>query len=572
MAEHQNDEVHDEGSHRRADSPLHDENKVEQVPKNFQRQIVIEIGKAFDANFPILQVDLQSSLEGWFESHKDVTHNGEGGNPKVDIMSTRCTYKDFMTCKPLEFKGAFNPLESQRWIASIERAFDTCHCEKEDEVTFATNQLKERADDWWGVVQREKGRERIKEIRWEEFKDLFLKHYCPRAAIERITEEFLQLRQTTETVDEITGIFFDKARFCPALLTTPEMWMTRYHLVLKTEIREFIHPSKCVNLEKMIDWARERETGRGKEKVILLLCLLRGLSLINREVVPPKGKVSKIARLVEEGTRGSVDSSPRLVTNVGRECPELKFQMEKTGEGSRVAENEVKRIEAPKPRGRAFQITTEEAKDVPDVVSGIFLLNSLPACVLFDTGASRSFISLKYANSRKFNRSKLAKALEVEIASNRNCVVTEICQDCRLLIRKEEYIIDLIPMPMQEFDVIIGMDWLSSHDAMIISNQKIVRFMTPIGKEVSVIGERWNQITLCTIAKISSYGRQGYQAFLAYVADVKMKRKELDQVPVIKEFLEVFPDDLPGAPPEREFEFKIDLIPEAKPVAKAPYR
>ncbi|KAI3774307.1 hypothetical protein L1987_48857 [Smallanthus sonchifolius] len=223
MAKHQNDEIRDEGSHKRAESPLNDENEVEQVPENIRRQITIEVGKAFDANFPILQADLQNSLESWFEIHKDVTHNGEGMNPKVDTKSTRCTYKDFMTCKPLEFKGAVNPLESQRWIASTEREFDTCHCEKEDEVTFATSQLKERVDDWWGVVQREKCRDKIKEMRWEEFKDLFLKHYFPRAATKRITEEFLQLLQITETVDEITGLFFDKARFCTTLLTTPEM-------------------------------------------------------------------------------------------------------------------------------------------------------------------------------------------------------------------------------------------------------------------------------------------------------------------------------------------------------------
>ncbi|KAI3807205.1 hypothetical protein L1987_23130 [Smallanthus sonchifolius] len=91
-------------------------------------------------------------------------------------------------------------------------------------------------------------------------KEIFLKHYCPRAAIDKITEELLQLRQTNEYVDEINGIFFDKARFCPALLTTPELWMTRYHLILKTEIREFIHSSKCANSEEMIDWERGRET------------------------------------------------------------------------------------------------------------------------------------------------------------------------------------------------------------------------------------------------------------------------------------------------------------------------
>ncbi|KAI3797789.1 hypothetical protein L1987_33052 [Smallanthus sonchifolius] len=202
----------------------------------------------------------------------------------------------------------------------------------------------------------------------------------------------------------------------------------------------------------------------------------------------------------------------------------MRKKLNKTGEGSRVAENEVKRIEAPKSRGRAFQITTEEAKYVPDVVSGIFLLDSLLACVLLDTGASRSFISLKFVNSGNFNRSKLAKALEVETMSDRNCVVTEICRDCRLLIEGEEYLIDLMPMPMQEFNVIIGMNCLSSHAATIICNQKI--------------------------------------------EETRLHWKELDQVPVVNEFLEVFPDDLPGAPPGREIEFTIDLIPEAK----APYR
>ncbi|KAI3776719.1 hypothetical protein L1987_46507 [Smallanthus sonchifolius] len=160
-----------------------------------------------------------------------------------------------MTCKPTEFREAINPLESQRWIAAMETTLDTCLCSKGDEVIFATNQLKERANDWWGIVKREKGRYKIKEMKREEFKDIFLKRYCPRAAIDRITEEFLQLRQTNESLDEITGIFFDKARFCPSLLTTPEMWMTGYHLILKMEIREFIHPSKCANLEEMIDWA-----------------------------------------------------------------------------------------------------------------------------------------------------------------------------------------------------------------------------------------------------------------------------------------------------------------------------
>ncbi|KAI3797735.1 hypothetical protein L1987_32998 [Smallanthus sonchifolius] len=87
----------------------------------------------------------------------------------------------------------------------------------------------------------------------------------------------------------------------------------------------------------MIDWARERET--------------------------------ELKRQAERNGKRKGESNPSHMPLKSMECPELKFQTEKTGEGSRVAENEVNRIEAPKPRGRAFQISAEEAKDVPNVVS-----------------------------------------------------------------------------------------------------------------------------------------------------------------------------------------------------------
>ncbi|XP_076925383.1 uncharacterized protein LOC143588194 [Bidens hawaiensis] len=219
------------------------------------------------------------------------------------------------------------------------------------------------------------------------------------------------------------------------------------------------------------------------------------------------------------------------------ECPELRARNEKAAEGSRTTVN-VKKLEVPKPQGGAFQITAEEAKVIPDVVTGSFLVNSLSAYVLFDSGASRSFISKTFACHNSFSRSKLVNSLEVEIASDRSFVVSE----------------------------------LSQHHASIVCNQKIVQFLSPAGKQVCVYGERKNDIIICSMKKARNYLKHGHQAFLAYVIDTKAKGKELDQVPVINEFPDIFPDELPGVPHEREVEFKIDLVPGAKPVAKSPYR
>ena len=96
----------------------------------------------------------------------------------------------------------------------MESVFETSRCDPDDEVMFAGNQLRERGKDWWELLRKEKGRDGIKNLTWEEFKGLFMKRFCPQAAINRIAEEFLHLRQKDEDINTITTIFYDKAKFC----------------------------------------------------------------------------------------------------------------------------------------------------------------------------------------------------------------------------------------------------------------------------------------------------------------------------------------------------------------------
>nr|GFD41951.1 putative reverse transcriptase domain-containing protein [Tanacetum cinerariifolium] len=122
------------------------------------------------------------------------------------------------------------------------------------------------------------------------------------------------------------------------------------------------------------------------------------------------------------------------------------------------------------------------------------------------------------------------------------------------------------------FNVVIVMDWLSKNDAAILCGEKKVRI--PLKNKVLIIEGDRNQSRLKIISciKARKYIENGCELFLAQVTGTVSKEKRVEDVPVIRDFPEVFSEDLPGPPPPRQVEFRIDLIPGATPVARAPYR
>ncbi|KAD4180535.1 hypothetical protein E3N88_29126 [Mikania micrantha] len=230
-----------------------------------RKQISEEVAKAFEATIPHflekMRTIIQQELSKGSSSLNEGTNEKETNQAKKinEKETKRASYKDFMVCKPDEFQGEIDPLESHRWISGIETVFETSHCDPTDEVVYATTLLRGRAKDWWDARKQEKGKEGVKAMMWQDFKAMFLQHFCPQSAIDKIKEEFLTMRQKDESIDQITGMFFDRAKFCADLLRTERDWIIRYHLMLKAEYREYITPSKCETLQALINWARERE-------------------------------------------------------------------------------------------------------------------------------------------------------------------------------------------------------------------------------------------------------------------------------------------------------------------------
>nr|GEY72226.1 hypothetical protein [Tanacetum cinerariifolium] len=173
-----------------------------------------------------------------------------------------------------------------------------------------------------------------------------------------------------------------------------------------------------------------------------------------------------------------------------------------------------------------------------NVVTGTFLLNNRYASILFDTSADRSFVSTAFSSQIDITPTTLVHYYDVELANGRIIGLNTIIRGFTLNFLNHPFNIDLMPVELGSFDVIIGMDWLAKYQA--------------------------------------KYMPKGCHVFLEHVTtketEDKSEKKRLKDVPIVLDFPKVFPEYLPGLPLTRQVEFQIDLIPGAAPVARAPYR
>ncbi|GJX10129.1 putative reverse transcriptase domain-containing protein [Tanacetum coccineum] len=203
-----------------------------------------------------------------------------------------------------------------------------------------------------------------------------------------------------------------------------------------------------------------------------------------------------------------------------------------------------KREEVGEARGRAYAIKDAEPQG-PNVVTGMFLLNNRYASVLFDSGSDRSFVDTRFSSMLDINPVKINTSYEVELADGRIVSTNTILQGCTLNLVNHLFEIDLMPIELGTFDVIIGMDWLVKHDAVIVYGEKVVRI--PYGnKTLTVESDKgMSRLKVISCIKARKYIKRGCQLFLAHVTKKKPKENRLEDVPIIRDFPEVFPDELP---------------------------
>ncbi|GKA57619.1 putative reverse transcriptase domain-containing protein [Tanacetum coccineum] len=203
-------------------------------------------------------------------------------------------------------------------------------------------------------------------------------------------------------------------------------------------------------------------------------------------------------------------------------------------------------------KGRAFNVNAVDTLQDPNVVTCTFSLNHHYATVLFNSGADFSFISTDFAPLINVKPSFVNPGYVIEVVDGKKVEVDRVIRNYKLELGTSLFTIDLIPLGHRSFDVIVGMDWLSEHKAEIVCHEKVVRIPLESGEILYVQGE-------CTpgIAKALS--------------NVKVDKPNFSDISVVRDFVEVFSEDLSGFPPQRQVEFRIDLVSRATPVANSPY-
>ncbi|XP_076933895.1 uncharacterized protein LOC143599960 [Bidens hawaiensis] len=188
-------------------------------------------------------------------------------------------------------------------------------------------------------------------------------------------------------------------------------------------------------------------------------------------------------------------------------------------------------------------MNVNQAQSSSDVVNCTFSINNHSTSVLFDTSADKSFVSLEFAYIIDKSWDRLSKPFTVEVANGNSITIDSVIRDCVIVLKKVKFRIDLIPMQMGSFDVIVGMDWLTLNHIEVVCFDKFLRIPLHEGRILKVF---------------------------ALVVEKDKEKKKIQDIPIVGDFPDVFPNDVVRVPPIHQVEFRIYLVPGANPVAKAP--
>nr|GEU57856.1 putative reverse transcriptase domain-containing protein [Tanacetum cinerariifolium] len=355
-------------------------------------------------------------------------------------------------------------------------------------------------------------------IPWTEFKSVMTTEYCPATKIQRMEQELWTLTLKGDAIEAYNNCFHELALMCPDLVPNENKKIKRYIRWFPERIKGNITSSRPTTLHEAINMARELVEQAVQGKATREIdCRVRH---------PDAGE-----NYLQDATCYGCDEKRHLKNK----CPKRTNHQ---NEGARA---------------RAYVMGTENTQQDPYMVTCTLLVNDHYACILFDLGVEKSFVSTAFTPFIDIAPTALNSSYEVELVDGKVVSTNTILRGCTLSLFNYMFKIDLLPTRLGSFDVILGMDWLSNQHVVIVCYEKIVRMPLPNGEILEIQGER-------------------PEKDLRSLSCIKDDEKKLDDIHIARDFLKIFPDDLSPLPPVREIEFRIDLIPGTLLVVKSPYQ
>ncbi|GJU20469.1 putative reverse transcriptase domain-containing protein [Tanacetum coccineum] len=558
-------------------------------------------------------------------------YNSNGSGPRPAQAVRECSYSEFLKCKPLDFKGTEGVVGLTRWFEKMESVFSISNCTASCQVKFATCTLQDDALTWWNAHVKTTTPEAAHAMPWATLKKMMTDKYCPRGEIKKIETEMWNLKVKGTDVVAYNRRFQQLALMCARMFPEEVDKIEKYIGGLPDMILGSVKASKPKTMQEAIEFTTElmdekthayaerqaekkrkyddlsknnqnqqqqnnrQNTGQAytarnsdRKPYVGSKPLCSKFDYNHEGPCPPRcNNCKKVGHLAKDcrsrPANANNNNNNRNNNNnnqKGNGCYECGAQGHFRRNCPKLRNND-RGNQAGNDRAPAKVYVVGNAGANPDnVVAGTFLLNNRYAYILFDTGADRSFVSTTFSSQIDITPSTLDHYYDVEPADGRIIRLNSILKDCTLNFLNHQLNINLMPVELGSFDAIIGIDWLAKYQAVIVCSEKIVRIPWR-NKTLIIHGDGSTQgnvtrLNIISCTKTQKYMEKGFPIFLANVTakevEDKSEKKRLEDIPIVQDFLEVFPEDLPGLPPTRQVEFQIDLVPGAAPVAQAPYR
>ncbi|XP_070054523.1 uncharacterized protein [Nicotiana tomentosiformis] len=207
------------------------------------------------------------------------------------------------------------------------------------------------------------------------------------------------------------------------------------------------------------------------------------------------------------------------------------------------------------------------------VITGIIYVCGRDSSILFDPGSTYSYVSSLFSHYLGISHESLGAFVYVSTPVGNSVIVDWVYRSHVVTFCGYETRVDLLLLDMTNFEVILGMDWLSQYHAVLDCHDKTI---TLVMLELPRLEWRGSTINASSWVIFFLNARhmveKGCLAYLAYVRDTAVETPTIDSVPVVQEFSDVFPSNLPGMPPDRDIDFNIDLARGIQPISIPPYR
>ncbi|KAA0046379.1 DNA/RNA polymerases superfamily protein [Cucumis melo var. makuwa] len=464
------------------------------------------------------------------------------------------------------FEGFTYPPDAENWLNMLDKCFDVMNCPEERKVRLATFLLQKEAEGWWKSILARRSDARA--LDWQTFRGIFEDKYYPNTYCEAKRDEFLGLKQGSLSVAEYERKYTKLSRYADVIVAFESDRCRRFERGLRFKIRTPITTiAKWTNFSQLVETTLRVEQSITEEKSVMEFShgtsttsgfrgrkqrrFTPGINISSHQDFKNRSR-GQASRNVSYGSVFRDRARKYLVNPLDQQNHRVQRDQ---GVGSQIVEQsrvsvvptegtsgprQKGVVGRPRQQGKVYAMTQQETKDAPDIITDTILI---------------------------------CNGLAIYTPVGDVLLVNKVLRNCEILVEGISLLVDLLPLELQRLDVILGMDFLFAHYASMDCHRKEVVFRKSGFAEVVFRGMR-NVVSrsLISVLKAEKLLKKGCTGFLAHIIVMQREKLKPEDVHVVKEFLDVFPDDLSGLPSDREIEFTIELLPGTTPISQTPYR